>query len=130
MSGKYIQFTLPCGKKINGKSTFCKQTGIKIHILNSKLNVNQKFTHNDLTYKYEYIYGFMAPREYIPNSTGTKSKDIEKPNVKHRCTRFKFSDTHVYEFGAKGNLLMTYSKDRFEQKINKLFCFVDTRYLE
>lgn len=130
MSGKYMQFTLPNGKKINGKFAFCKEIGIKIHVLNSKLNVNQRFTHDGLTYKYDYVYALMGERDYIPNPTGTKVKDIEKSNVRYRCQRFKFSDTHVFEFGGKGNLLMTYSKERFEQKINKLFCFVHSRYLE
>lgn len=131
MSGKQIQFTMPDGTKILGKEEFSKVSGITMYRLAIILRRgNFNFIEKGKGYKFEYLYKLIGERPYMPNPIGINGRiKMGRPVIKIKPKEEFIGDIYnfVGDFVTKhlnGNLVMTYSKERFEMYLNRIFNFV------
>jgi hypothetical protein len=132
-SGKQIEFTFPCGKKIMGKQDFSKAIGISMYKLSLIIKHNKTFfEEKGKTYKFCKIFKVLTRRQYIPNPNGrpTRGRPITTMIPSKNCNydKYNFVGDHVVRYNHAGTLLMTYHKDRFEMYLKKFFMFYDKRY--
>lgn len=130
-----LRFTLPNGKTIDGKKDFKKSVKITHRtlmklILSTKYDVNSKdqkehlFTFLGKEYKFILINKGVKNPNYTRNLHGNFRGKLE-----NSFKVFKESENHVFEYSCNsGQLIMTFTKERFEQILNKFFMFVDARY--
>ena len=132
---KYLKFTTEDNQVFEGKKEVCRF--LKIGNKHLDLLISKTKYCANLREQKEHIINckghkltFILLREALgkPKPEG-KRKYVFKEELKSTYKVFKDNENHVFEYSCNnGKLIMTFTKERFEQILNKFFMFVDARY--
>lgn len=132
---KFLKFTTEEGQVFEGKKAICRE--LKVGQKHLDLLISRTKYSANLKDKKEYqieckgkkvVFQLMRQAMDRPKKEG-KRKYVFKEHLKSNFKTFKESENHVFEYSCNsGQLIMTFTKERFEQILNNFFMFVDARY--